>query len=183
MTEIIIDGFACDEPKESTGRFKEIFGDPFGEPHPHNPFTPEAFGETFERVNAKPRVKGIAEDWFRNELRKGLERSRKMRENNNYESVASVPPSKSQHAKQKADRALHKGIKTAQDHKQKKVRSLGQLQKQLALINTKRPKDPAKIKTWTERRRALANKISEKRESVRYSDKRVAGLREEYRGN
>lgn len=194
MTEIIIDGFATDdEPIESTGRFKDIFGDPFGEPHPHNPFTPEGFGQTFDRVSqqtdeanaAKPRPKGIGEDWFRRELRRGLERNRDKNGLSGPPSVALAAdaPSKRQHAKQKADAALHKGVKTAQDHKLRKQQALGRMQKQLAALNTKRPKDPAKIKTWTERRRSLAEKISAKRESIRYSDQRVAGLRTEYREN
>lgn len=202
MTEIIIDGFACEDKPVKPRNFKEIFGNPFGdfferidrlhegreetEPAPDpviNPLSPEGFDQIFHQVNEKPRVKGIAEDWFRNELRKGLERSQRMREADNYQSVASEPPSKGQHADHKADNALHRDVKKAQDFKTKKQQALGKLQKRLAQLNSKRPKDPAKVKTWTARRQALTQQILEKRESIRVSDKRIADKRVEYRGN
>lgn len=237
MSEIIIDGFACDqedEPVQSTGRFKDIFGDPFKDIDkvlkrgqwaeieidvPANPLSPEGFEQTFQQAT-KPRPKGIGEDWFRSLLNSGLqnaERSKQQRElspeeftkwlDSNYregsvgddakftkhnmevaynaglQATASDPSSKQQHGDHKADGKLAKQTKTSQDHKQKKQRALLALQKRLAAINSKRPKDPAKVKAWSDRRQALSKQILEKRESIRFSDKRVAGLREERRGN
>ena len=180
MTEIIIDGFACaDKPKD----FKEIYGDPFGDffERTNNPLSPEGFDQTFNQVDVKPRVKGIAEDWFREELRKGLAK-RRQQAAQQHQALASEP-SKKQHADHKADQKLQKGVKRAQDFKQRKQRSLASIQKRLATLNSKRPKDPTKIKAWSDRRQALVKQIGEKRESLRYSDKRIADMREEYRGN
>jgi len=185
MTEITIDGFACEDKPVKPRNFKEIFGNPFGDFFERIDQLHEGREETdpVPDTAIKPRVKGIAEDWFRNELRKGLERSRRAREANNYQTVASTPPSKQQHAGHKADNALHRDVKKAQDFKQKKNKSLGKLQKRLAELNSKRPKDPAKVKTWTARRQALTQQIMEKRQSIRVSDQRIADKRTEYRGN
>jgi hypothetical protein len=244
VTEIIIDGWACDnedkEPVESTGNLRAIFGDPFKDframtapknqwqeieidlkPQP-NPFTPEGFEQTFQQAS-KPRPKGIGEDWFRAEVKKGMaiaERNKMRAElspddftkwldgayrdgsvgdepkftKHNMEvayqagaakniATASDPTSKQQHGDHKADGKLHKQAKVSQDHKMKKQRALQGLVKRLAAINGKRPKDPAKVKAWSDRRQALVKQIQEKRESIRFSDKRVASLREERRGN
>lgn len=213
MTEITIDGWACDnedkEPVESTGRLRDIFGDPFKDfremqeakkkrqweeieidlnPEPnamvaeaHPVFSPEAFDQTFQQA-AKPRPKGIGEDWFRNLLRSGLQSAQQAKERNAL-ATASDPTSKQQHGDHKADGKVAKAAKIAQDHKMKKQQGLRELQKRLAFVNGKRPKDPTKVKAWSDRRQALVKKISEKRESMRFSDKRVASLREERRGN
>lgn len=103
--------------------------------------------------------------------------------NAGMQATASDPTSKQQHGDHKADGKIAKKAKIAQDHKMKKQKGLRELQKRLAFVNGKRPKDPTKVKAWSDRRQALVKKISEKRESMRFSDQRVAGLREERRGN
>lgn len=203
MTEIIIDGFACDNedkgPVESTGDFRAIFGDPFKDframtapknqwqeieidlnPIP-NPFSPESFEQTFQQVS-KPRVKGIGENWFSNMLRSALQDAQAAKERNAL-ATASDPTSKQQHGDHKTDIKIAEKTKTSQDHKMKKQRALQAAIKRLAAINGKRPKDPTKVKAWSDRRQALVKQIQEKRESIRFSDKRVSGLREERRGN
>jgi hypothetical protein len=97
--------------------------------------------------------------------------------------TASDPTSKQQHGDHKTDIKIAEKTKTSQDHKMKKQRALQAAIKRLAAINGKRPKDPTKIKAWSDRRQALVKQIQEKRESIRFSDKRVSGLREERRGN
>lgn len=201
MTEIAIDGFAGAEP---TGTLRDVFGDPFKDFHEMqeakkkrqweeieidlnpevNPLSPEGFDQTFQQVAqaTKPRPKGIGEDWFRNLLRSGLQSAQAAKERNAL-ATASDPTSKQQHGDHKVDGKLAKAAKIAQDHKMKKQQGLRELQKRLAYVNSKRPKDPTKVKAWSDRRQALVKKISEKRESMRFSDKRVAGLREERRGN
>lgn len=201
MTEIIIDGFATDKP---TGDLRDVFGDPFKDfremqqakkqrqweeieidLNPEvNPLSPEGFDRTFQQVAAatKPRPKGIGEDWFRNMLRSGLQNAQANKERNAL-ALASDPTAKQQHGDHKADGKLARTAKVAQDHKMKKQQALRELQKRLAAINSKRPKDPTKVQAWSERRQALVKKIAEKRESMRFSDKRVASLREERRGN
>lgn len=208
MTEITIDGWACDnedkESVESTGRLRDIFGDPFKDfremqdakkknqwqeieidLNPEvNPLSPEGFDQTFQRVAeaSKPRPKGIGEDWFRSLLRKGLQNAQANKERNAL-ATASDPTGKQQHGDHKADGKLARTAKVAQDHKMKKQQALRELQKRLAAVNSKRPKDPTKVQAWSDRRQALVKKIAEKRESMRFSDKRVASLREERRGN
>jgi hypothetical protein len=103
--------------------------------------------------------------------------------NAGMQAIASDPTSKQQHGDHKADGKIAKAAKIAQDHKMKKQQALRELQKRLAFVNSKRPKDPTKVKAWSDRRQALVKKIQEKRESMRFSDKRVANLREERRGN
>lgn len=103
--------------------------------------------------------------------------------NAGMQATASDPTAKQQHGDHKADGKLARTAKVAQDHKMKKQQALRELQKRLAAINSKRPKDPTKVQAWSERRQALVKKIAEKRESMRFSDKRVASLREERRGN
>lgn len=201
MTEITIDGFATEKP---TGDLRDVFGDPFKDfremqeakkkrqweeieidLNPEvNPLSPEGFDQTFQQVAqaTKPRVKGIGENWFSNMLRTALQDAQAAKERNAL-ATASDPTSKQQHGDHKADGKVAKAAKIAQDHKMKKQKGLRELQKRLAFINGKRPKDPTKVKAWSDRRQALVKKISEKRESMRFSDKRVASLREERRGN
>lgn len=201
MTEITIDGFAAEKP---TGDLRDVFGDPFKDfremqeakkkrqweeieidLNPEvNPLSPEGFDQTFQQVAqaTKPRPKGIGENWFSNMLRTALQDAQAAKERNAL-ATASDPTSKQQHGDHKADGKVAKAAKIAQDHKMKKQKGLRELQKRLAFINGKRPKDPTKVKAWSDRRQALVKKISEKRESMRFSDKRVASLREERRGN
>uniref|UniRef100_A0AB39CDW5 Uncharacterized protein n=1 Tax=Pseudomonas phage HRDY3 TaxID=3236930 RepID=A0AB39CDW5_9VIRU len=180
MTEIIIDGFACEDQPVEPRNFKELFGDPFGDFFERIDRLHE--GRAEEPVPEKPRVKGIAEDWFRAELRKNLAKRRTLVEQE-QQALASDPTSKQQHSDHRADNALHRDVKKAQNFKQKKQKSLGALQKKLAAMNSKRPKDPAQVKTWTARRQALTKQIMEKRQSIRVSDQRIADKRTEYRGN
>ncbi|MND86863.1 hypothetical protein D3C80_788430 [compost metagenome] len=116
------------------------------------------------------RVKGISEDAVKSLLDSELAR-------------ASDATSKQQHTDHKKDGALQKKVKTAQDAKMKKQQGLRAMQAQLVALNGKRPTDPKKIQDWTKRRRALAERITEKRNSIRLSDSRVAGMRKEVREN
>jgi hypothetical protein len=120
----------------------------------------------------KPRVKGIGEDGFRAILNE--ERARRGLEAFAADKVP--PPSKAEHAKHRAKVDNSAQIKKAQDNKMKKQASLQAMQTRLRKMS-KRPTNPEQAKVWADRRQALMDKIKEQRDSIRFTDSRIAKMR------
>lgn len=143
----------------------------------------QMFDDVFHSVNAKnvtlsiagfekPRVKGIGEDGFRAILNE--ERARRGLEAFAADKVP--PPSKAEHAKHRAKVDNSAQIKKAQDNKMKKQASLQAMQTRLRKMS-KRPTNPEQAKVWADRRQALMDKIKEQRDSIRFTDSRIAKMR------
>lgn len=120
----------------------------------------------------KPRVKGIGEDGFRAILNE--ERAR--RGLAAFAADKEPAPSKAEHAKHRAKVDNSKQIKKAQDNKMRKQSNLTAMQTRLRKMS-KRPTNPEQAKVWNDRRQALMAKIKEQRDSIRFTDSRIAKMR------
>lgn len=87
-----------------------------------------------------------------------------------------APPSKLQHAQNRAQVKNSTTIKTAQDAKLRKGQAMAKLRTQLATFPP-RPSDAKKAAAWTQRKQALLNRIKSVRDSMRATDQRVMSLR------
>lgn len=87
-----------------------------------------------------------------------------------------APPSKLQHAKNRAQVKNSTTIKTAQDAKMRKGQAMSKLRSQLATFPP-RPADAKKAAAWATRKKALQDRIKSVRDSMRSTDQRVMSLR------
>lgn len=162
--------------------------------YPDDHFNGDAFDEVYSRRNEesatacnfclsiagfekrepeiKPRVKGIGEDGFRAILNEERER----RGLAAFAADKAPTPSKAEHAKHRAKVDNSAKIKKAQDNKMKKQASLQAMQARLRKMS-KRPANPEQAKVWADRRQAMMDKIKEQRDSIRFTDSRIAKMR------